>query len=124
MIRHLKIGAALVLAALAVPAAAEGPRVIDGDTIVHRGQTIRIMGLDAPEVHHRCPAEKALAERARARLEQLLAEGFTVREHGRDRYSRVLAEVFDARGMNVASVLIEDGLARRYNGRGPRELWC
>jgi len=91
---------------------------------VHQGQTIRIMGLDAPEVHHRCPEEKALAERARARLAQLLADGFTVREHGRDRYNRVLAEVFDARGLNVASVMIQEGLARRYNGRGPRELWC
>jgi endonuclease YncB( thermonuclease family) len=91
---------------------------------VHQGQTIRIMGLDAPEVHHRCEAERALAERARARLAQLLADGFTVREHGRDRYNRVLAEVFDARGLNVASVLIAEGLARRYNGRGPRELWC
>ena len=123
MISHLKIVAALVLA-LAAPAAAEGPRVIDGDTIVHQGQTIRIMGLDAPEVHPRCPAEAVLAERARLRLVDLLADGFTVREHGRDRYNRVLAEVFDARGMNVASVLIQEGLARRYNGRGPRELWC
>ena len=123
MIRHLKIAAALVLA-LAMPAAAEGPRVIDGDTIVHRGQTIRIMGLDAPEVHHRCPAEKELAERARARLAELLADGFRVEAHGRDRYGRVLAVVFDARGMNVAHVLIQEGLARRYNGRGPRELWC
>jgi micrococcal nuclease len=123
MIRHLKIAAALVLA-LAMPAAAEAVRVIDGDTIVHRGQTIRIMGLDAPEVHHRCPAEQALAERARARLAELLASGFTVERHGHDRYGRVLAVVFDARGMNVANVLIQEGLARRYNGRGPRELWC
>jgi endonuclease YncB( thermonuclease family) len=66
MIRHMRIIAALLLA-LAAPAAADAVRVIDGDTIVHRGQTIRIMGLDAPEVHHRCPEEKALAERARAR---------------------------------------------------------
>jgi micrococcal nuclease len=123
MIRRLRIAAALVLA-LAAPAAAETLRVIDGDTIVHAGKTIRIMGLDAPEVHHRCPAEKALAERARLRLAELLTDGFTVQEHGRDRYGRVLAEVFDARGMNVASVLIQEGLARRYNGRGPRELWC
>jgi micrococcal nuclease len=123
MIRKLKIAAALLLA-LMVPAAAEAVRVIDGDTIVHQGQTIRIMGLDAPEVHHRCPAEKELAERARARLAELLADGFTVERHGHDRYGRVLAVVFDARGMNVAHVLIQEGLARRYNGRGPRELWC
>jgi micrococcal nuclease len=123
MIRHMRIIAALLLA-LAAPAAADAVRVIDGDTIVHRGQTIRIMGLDAPEVHHRCPEERALAERARARLEQLLADGFTVQAHGRDRYGRVLAVVFDSRGMDVASVLIAEGLARRYNGRGQRELWC
>jgi endonuclease YncB( thermonuclease family) len=35
-----------------------------------------------------------------------------------------LAVVFDSRGMDVASVLIAEGLARRYNGRGQRELWC
>ncbi|MCA3313466.1 MAG: thermonuclease family protein [Roseomonas sp.] len=123
MIRHLKIAAALLLA-LAMPAAADAVRVIDGDTIVHRGQTIRIMGLDAPEKHHRCLEEKVLAERARARLEELLADGFRVEAHGHDRYGRVRAVVFDARGMNVANVLIVEGLARRYNGRGPRELWC
>jgi endonuclease YncB( thermonuclease family) len=123
MIRHLKIAAALVLA-LAMPAAAEAVRVIDGDTIVHRGQTIRIMGLDAPEVHPRCPAEKALAERARARLEELLANGFMVQAHGRDRYNRVLAVVRTARGLDVANVLISEGLARRYDGRGPRDPWC
>jgi micrococcal nuclease len=123
MIRHLKIAAALLLA-LAMPAAADAVRVIDGDTIVHRGQTIRIMGLDAPELHPRCTAEAVMAAQARARLAELLAEGFTVEPHGQDRYGRVLAVVRDAIGRNVADVMIAEGLARRYDGRGPRDPWC
>ena len=123
MIRSLKIAAALVLA-LAAPAAAEAPRVIDGDTIVYRGQAIRLMGMDAPEIHARCDAEADLAYRARLRLAQLLAPGFTVERHGHDRYARVLAVVRDATGRNVADVMIAEGLARRYHGRGPREPWC
>jgi micrococcal nuclease len=123
MIRKLKIAAALLLA-LAVPAAADTWRVIDGDTIIYQGQTIRIIGLDAPEIHPRCPAEALLAAQARARLAQLLADGFTVQRHGHDRYGRVLAVVRTARGLDVANVLISEGLARRYDGRGPREPWC
>jgi micrococcal nuclease len=123
MIRHLKIIAALVLA-LAAPAAADAVRVIDGDTIVHRGQAIRLMGMDAPEIHARCDAEADLAYRARLRLAQLLAPGFTVERHGHDRYARVLAVVRDASGRDVADVMIAEGLARRYHGRGPREPWC
>lgn len=123
MIRRLKIAAALLLA-LMVPAAAETWRVIDGDTIIHEGQTIRIMGLDAPELHPRCTAEAVMAAQARARLAELLAEGFTVEPHGQDRYGRVLAVVRTARGLDVAHVMISEGLARRYDGRGPRQPWC
>jgi micrococcal nuclease len=99
-------------------------RVIDGDSIVVRGNTIRIMGLDAPELHGACPAEIALAQRARARLQMLLAGPYTIERHGRDRYGRTLARVLDARGRDVAAVLISEGLARAYDGRGPRGGWC
>lgn len=114
--------AALLL--LAPPARSEGLRVIDGDTIVHRGETIRLRGLDAPEIHGRCEAEARLAIRARDRLAVLLAGGFRVFPAGRDRYGRVLAVVRDARGRDVAQVLIAEGLARPYDGRGPRAGWC
>lgn len=99
-------------------------RVIDGDTIVHRGETVRLRGLDAPEIHGRCERETRLAHQARARLERLLSGGLVVVPQGRDRYGRTLAVVRDARGRDVAQILIAEGLARPYDGRGPRAGWC
>jgi micrococcal nuclease len=116
--------AVALLVALLRPAAAQNLRVIDGDTIAYRGETIRIRGLDAPEIHGRCEAEIRLAERARDRLAELLAGGLRVYPQGRDRYRRVLAVVRDARGRDVARILITEGLARPYDGRGQRGGWC
>jgi len=110
--------------ALAPPASGERLRVIDGDTIAVGGTTIRIIGLDAPELRGACPAEIRLARRAQARLVQLLGAGHQVERRGRDRYGRTLAVVRDARGRDVAPVMIREGLARPYNGRGPRGGWC
>lgn len=111
--------------AWAVPARAQSQiRVIDGDTIVYRGETIRIRGLDAPEMHGRCEAETRRARQARDRLEQLLAGGLRTYPSGRDRYGRTLAVVRDAAGRDVARILITEGLARPYDGRGQRQGWC
>lgn len=116
---------ALAALLLAPPAAAQPSlRVIDGDTIAVRGAPVRIIGLDAPELHGRCPRETALARRARDRLAQLLSGGATITRRGRDRYGRGLAVVQDAQGRDVAQVLISEGLARAYDGRGRREGWC
>lgn len=117
--------AGLVAAPLpAVPQPAPELRVIDGDTIAYRGQTIRIRGLDAPEMHGKCESEIRRAHQARDRLIELLAGGLRVYPNGRDRYRRVLAVVRDARGRDVARVLIAEGLARPYDGRGRRQGWC
>jgi endonuclease YncB( thermonuclease family) len=69
-------GAALALLAAAPPARPDVPvRVIDGDTIAAQGVTIRVIGLDAPEMRGQCPAEMRLARIAKARMQQLLAGG-------------------------------------------------
>ncbi len=118
-------GAIAMLLALAPAARPQEPaRVIDGDTITVRGQTIRIMGLDAPEIRGRCPAEIRLARVAKARMERLLAGGAWIERRGTDRYRRTLAVVRDARGRDVAQVMIAEGLARAYDGRGRRARWC
>lgn len=117
--------AALLALLLASPAAAQANlRVIDGDTIAVHGAPVRIIGMDAPEMHGRCPRETALARRARDRLAELLADGVTIIRRGRDRYGRGLAIVQDGRGRDVAQVMISEGLARPYTGRGRREGWC
>jgi endonuclease YncB( thermonuclease family) len=54
--------------------------VIDGDTIRYGGEKIRLMDIDAPEVHEpKCASEKALGDRATLRLLELMNAGpFTV----------------------------------------------
>lgn len=120
----MRLLALLLAATLSSPALAlERARVVDGDTIRVDGKAIRIMGLDAPEIRGRCPAETAAARRARARMAELIAEGVTLRRHGRDRYRRSLAIVKDSRGRDVAAVMIREGHARPYGGER-RRSWC
>jgi micrococcal nuclease len=118
--RHLLI-ALLVAAPLAAHAQL---RVIDGDTVMIDGETVRIEGLDAPELRGQCQAEIELGRAAAARLAELLAGGYSVEPHGLDRYRRRLAILRDAQGRNVAEVLVAEGLARAYHGRGARQGWC
>ena len=99
-------------------------RAVDGDTLHCGEQRIRIVGLDAPELRGRCHEEKRLAEAATERLGVLIANGVTLSPSGRDRYDRVLAVVKDSEGQDVARVLVREGLARAYHGRGQRADWC
>ena len=98
-------------------------RVIDGDTINCRAGRVRIVGLDTPEINARCAEEHRLATAARERLRALIAQGVTLNTQGHDRYQRMLAVVRDARGRDVAGILIGEGLARPYHG-GRRSGWC
>ncbi len=98
--------------------------VLDGDTLRIAGVPVRLRGLDAPELRARCEREKALAERARQRLEQLVVPGVRLDRIGRDRYGRTLAEVRDDAGRDVAQVMIGEGLAVAYAGHGRRPGWC
>lgn len=126
MMKHVRGAAAALLlaAAAAPPATAEEIRVTDGDTIRLGEERIRILGLDAPELHGRCREERRLAARARDRLAELIgARGIAIeRVRRKDRYGRTLATV-RAGGVDVAMVLIAEGLARPYEG-GRRDGWC
>ena len=100
-------------------------RVVDGDTVrMMDGEPVRLMGLDAPERRARCPAEARRADQATARLVQLAAGGLELRRRGRDRYGRTLAVASTPAGQDVAAILIGEGLAVPYRGRGPRMDWC
>ncbi|WP_421990498.1 thermonuclease family protein [Roseococcus sp.] len=96
----------------------------DGDTIRCGDERIRMLGLDAPEMCGECPREIRAARAAKARLERLTANGIVLERHGRDRYRRTLAIVRDNRRRDLAQVLIREGHARPYYGRGPRGGWC
>ena len=100
--------------------------VIDGDTIRIGEESIRIMGLDAPETRFaRCDDERRRGNEAKARLLELLSvdERIGVVRSGRvDRYGRTLARVYVG-GEDVAGIMIGEGHARAYDG-GRREGWC
>ena len=104
-------------------------RVIDGDTFVIDGETVRISNIDAPEMppRARCASEAQLAQAATASLADILGVGHEGRPHiereGRDRYGRTLARVGILTGyLDVGDTMIERGHARRWTGR--REPWC
>lgn len=99
--------------------------VVDGDTFWFAGEKYRIADIDTPETHPaRCAEEAALGEAATDRLQHWLNDGaFSLESMGRDtdRYGRKL-RVPTRDGESVGSVLVEEGLARRWEGR--RRPWC
>ena len=99
---------------------------IDGDKLRDGKEVIRIMGLDAPEIEHaKCDAERALGQRAKARLEQLMATGPVVIERSdkKDRSGQTLARVLIA-GRDAAAILIEERLAAPWDGGPISPSWC
>lgn len=108
-------------------------RVIDGDTFVADahvwpGQTIRvavrIRGIDSPELHSRCAAERDAGQRSRAALQTMLAAGAVEISGigGGKYYGRVLADV-SVGGLPVGRHLLSQALARSYAG-GKRRSYC
>jgi micrococcal nuclease len=99
--------------------------VTDGDTFRLDGDRIRIADIDTPETHSpKCPAEKALGDRATLRLAALLeAAPFTLApaDRDRDRYGRLLRIVMRD-GQSLGAVLVSEGLARPWDGG--RHPWC
>ncbi len=97
--------------------------VIDGDTIKLDGERVRLLGVDAPEIHHaQCPAERRRGESARGHLQDLL-EGrhLTLVRHGKDRYRRTLGIIL-ADGADINAAMIASHHAVRWDGQ--KHDWC
>lgn len=99
--------------------------VVDGDTIWLHGEKIRIADYDTPETHdYRCASEKELGDRATQRLHELLESGSITLElidRDEDQYGRKL-RVVKVDGRSVGDTLVQEGLARWY--QGGRQPWC
>lgn len=127
MIPHLAV-LLLILSAISGSAHARTDcRAIDGDTIACGKIHVRIVNVDTPELGAgaRCPAEAALAERARRfTAEQLAGTKVEIRPDPRrphDRYGRTLARVV-VDGIDLGEALVAAGLAREWDGK--RRTWC
>jgi len=107
--------------------------VYDGDTItvsLDLGLSIevkakcRLLGIDTPEIRTKSAAEKEAAYTARDRVRDLVL-GKTVILHSvakPDKYGRLLVKVWAEDGSCVNQVLIDEGLAREYDG-GKKISW-
>jgi micrococcal nuclease len=101
-------------------------KVYDGDTLTiashYHGAnyrfSVRLKGIDAPELRASTPAERDAAWAAQKALYKL-AFGANVElcEHGRDKYGRTLAVVIETESrINLNEYMLENGYAKLYNG--------
>ncbi len=87
--------------------------------------SIRISGIDTPELRARCLREKAMARRARQRVRELLTKHKDIVLEGMERgkYFRIVAKV-NVQGVDVGQLLIDEGLAVPYFGGRRTVDWC
>lgn len=109
-----------------------GYRIVDGDTVRHGYSKWRLEGIDAPAPRRggwgaaRCPSEIIRGVRAKRRLfEELTSTGDVrlVPTGRRDPYGNPLARIL-VDGRDVGEILVAAGLAKPWNGRGPKPDWC
>ncbi|PKR55454.1 thermonuclease family protein [Thalassospira marina] len=112
-----------------------GEYAYDGDTIYVlipglpgeiAQMSVRVRGVDTPEIRGKCASEKELANKARDYARQSLKQAQKVEfcEPEWGRYGgRVVASVrIDGRALDED--LIKEGLARPYDGKTKRAPWC
>lgn len=147
MIRTMAMAAALLCAGTAQaqlgvvqgPVEADVARIIDGDTIDVKvmawpdqavWESVRLRGVDTPEVRGSCTYEKDLAQAAKRFTADLIAKsnnrvklyviGCNASEGAG--FGRCLSYVH-AGGVDISKALIDAGLARRNFGE-KRQPWC
>ncbi len=92
-------------------------RVLDGDTVkLADGRSVRVIGINAPEIAHRQQPSQALGPEAKAAAQAFVrAANYQVRlalgDQPQDRYGRTLAHVYDKKGQSLAASLARQGLA-------------
>lgn len=86
--------------------------------------SVRIDGIDAPEIRGKCDMEKVKAREARDFLLDLIEKAEQVDLVGcvKDKYFRIACTML-LDGENAGDIMIENGYARPYDG-GKRESWC
>jgi endonuclease YncB( thermonuclease family) len=91
-------------------------RVVDGDTLrLSDGRSVRMIGLNTPELARQGRSGEPFAVVARNRLEALVAAsdgrvGLLPGKENKDRYGRTLAHVYGADGANFEAQMLAEGL--------------
>ena len=97
----------------------EGVHPLFGDDV-----SVRINGIDTPEIKGETDEVEALGREARDFVDATLkgATQIELRNLQRDKYFRILADVY-VNGQLLADALKEKGLAKDYDGQGPKPTW-
>ena len=78
---------------------------------------LRVLGVDTPEIKGKTEREKKLAQQAKAFTKDFLAQGpISLTNCGRDKYFRLLCDVTNGQGKNLAQELIKAKLGYSYYG--------
>lgn len=115
-----------------------GPEYVsnyDGDTIkfnlsqfhkiIGDNISVRVNGIDAPEIRGKCKKEKDLAIIAKKYVAAKLKDAAEIKllNMKRGNYFRIVAEVL-VDGQSLKDILIQEGLAVEYDGGEKTYNWC
>lgn len=101
--------------------------VYDGDTfkinlncetdVFCENISVRVRGVDTPEIKGKTEREKALAKQAKAFTKEFLSHTpVSLTDCGRDKYFRLLCNVTNGQGKDLSQELIDAGLGYSYQG--------
>lgn len=88
--------------------------------------SVRIRGIDTPEITGKAPCEKERAQDAKRFVYNKLSTATSIQLHNvaRDKYFRILADVI-LDGVTLSSLLIKSKLAIPYDGGAKESIdWC
>lgn len=94
-------------------------QVVDGDTLrLADGHSVRMIGINAPEIGRKGRASEPYAEAAKRRLQALVKAsdgqvGLVPGQQAKDKYGRTLAHIYGRSGDNFEAVLLSEGLGFR-----------
>ncbi|MCZ2328296.1 thermonuclease family protein [Bartonella sp. F02] len=92
--------------------------VVDGDSIIISSIMIRLLGIDAPELHQSCGTSKKrypCGLKAKKHLEKLIArKPVTCYWNKKDKYHRILATCKTEQINNINATMVRDGWAISY----------
>jgi endonuclease YncB( thermonuclease family) len=110
-------------------------RNYDGDTItfnlptlhpiIGKNISIRVNGIDTPEIRGECEKETYNAEQARDMVSEILKDAgqIALKNLKRGKYFRIVADVY-VDEENLAVMLVEAGVAIPYSGGKKSKNWC
>lgn len=109
--------------------------IYDGDTfrvninsyppIIGEQMSIRVNGIDTPEMRGKCQKEKELARKAKQLTVSKLrsAKVIELRNMQKGKYFRIVADVY-VDGKSLSKLLIKNNLAIVYTGATKLKNWC